>query len=180
MSRFAARAHRAARVHQPDDLHLVLFAVGQGRYAIDIMRIRQVLRAITPVPLPDAPPFVEGVVELRRAILPVIDLRRRFGLPPEPRTRQGRLLVVTLDIAGRRMVVALGVDRVIEPVRLPKSEHRPRPSLGDNRFFSGVVRHQEQIYLVLDLDALLTSTDEVALAASSGAPPTLLGDRMLP
>ncbi len=154
----------AARLHSPDDLHLVLFAVGEGHYAIDIMRIRQVLRPIVATPLPDAPPYIEGVVELRRAILPVVDLRRRFGLPAEERSRQGRLLVVTLVVEGRKMVVALGVDRVIEPVRIPKSEHRPRPSLGDNRFFSGVVRHGGSIYLVLDLDAILTTVDEIALA----------------
>ncbi len=174
----AARSHRAVRVHQPDDLHLVLFAVGQGRYAIDIMRIRQVLLPVDPVPLPDAPPFLEGVIELRRAILPVIDLRRRFGLPAQPRTRDGRLLVVTLTVEGRKLVVALGVDRVIEPVRLPASEHRPRPSLGDNRFFSGVVRYQEAIYLVLDLDAILTSTEQIALATS--APPSLGRSEPLP
>lgn len=158
-----SRAQRRDRSFSPDDLRLVVIEVGGTRYAVDIMRIRQVLRPLSIVALPKAPPFVEGVIELRGVILPVIDLRRRFDLPSRQSQAGVRFLVVTLVLGGQRMVVALIVDRVIEPIRLPKTAFKPRPATLGGNLLLGVIHDAGQLYMLLDLDQILSSTEKLDL-----------------
>src|SRR6185503_14313339 len=108
---------------------LVAFSVADGDYAIDIMRIKEIINPVRVTQVPKAPPFIEGVIELRGAILPVVDLRKRFDLPATPPTRASKLLIVVIEVAGRRMIVALVVDGVSEPIRVARDEVRPPPAL---------------------------------------------------
>jgi purine-binding chemotaxis protein CheW len=116
---------------------LCTFRVGGEDYAIDIMRVREIIRPLPITPVPRAPAFVEGVVRLRGEVIPVVDVRKRFGLPASPPTRKTKFLVV--HVAGRRL--GLVVDEVCEVLRLPRGELRPAPSLvglDAPRFFLGV------------------------------------------
>lgn len=144
---------------------LVAFGVGGGEYALDIMRIKEIINPVAVTPVPKAPPFIEGVIELRGAILPIIDVRKRFDMAATPPTRATKFLIVTMEIADVRMIVGLVVDRVSEPLRLPKGEIRPAPqlSLGERAFFTGVVQHHGQMLMVLDVDALLSSAEKQLL-----------------
>jgi purine-binding chemotaxis protein CheW len=125
-------------------LQLVSFRVGEVEYAVDIMRLKEIINPIRVLPVPKAPAFVEGVIELRGAILPVVDLRRRFDLPARPFERTTKFLIVGVEIAGRRMIVALVVDGVGEPIRVAKEQVRPAPVLARGResYFSGVVSYR--------------------------------------
>jgi len=154
-----------------DLAQMVAFTVGEGEYAVDIMRIKEIINPVKITAVPKAPSFIEGVIELRGAILPVVDLRKRFDLPAPPVTRASKFLIVVIEVAGRRMIVALVVDRVSEPVRVERAEVRPAPSLaqGEAAYFTGVVHHQESILMVLDLDAILSTTEKVTLAGLEGA-----------
>src|SRR4051794_6029966 len=76
-------------------LQLVAFSVGEGEYALDIMRIKEIINPVKITPVPKAPPFIEGVIELRGTILPVVDLRKRFDLAAGPATRATKFLVVS-------------------------------------------------------------------------------------
>src|SRR5207249_3232845 len=128
---------------------------------------------INPIPVtavPKAPSFIEGVIELRGAILPVLDVRKRFDLLPTPPTRATKYLVVGLDVGGvdvsARMIVGLIVDRVSEPLRIPKTEIRAAPQLAvaERAFFNGVVHHQGRMLMVLDVDALLSTGEKQTLS----------------
>jgi len=125
-------------------LQLVAFRVGDGEYAVDIMRIKEIINPIKVRPIPKAPPFVEGVIELRGAILPVVDLRRRFDLPVTPIERTTKYLIVVLEIEGRRMIVALIVDGVSEPIRVTRDHLRPPPILaqGPASYFNAVIHYR--------------------------------------
>jgi purine-binding chemotaxis protein CheW len=164
-----------------DIAQMVAFHVGDGDYALDIMRIKEIINPLPVTPVPKAPPFIEGVVELRGAILPVVDLRKRFDLPATAPTRQSKVMIVGISISGNRlgtasaeptpsselrMIVGLVVDGVSEPIRVPREQLRAAPPLtqGANPYFSGMVRHQGKILMVLDLDAILSSTEKVSLA----------------
>jgi purine-binding chemotaxis protein CheW len=134
-----AREPPAQRSRGTDDaiVQLCTFRIGGEDYAIDIMRVREIIppRPITPVPR--APAFLEGVIRLRGEVVPVLDVRKRLGVPPAPDARRSRFLVA--NVAGRR--IALVVDEVCEVVRLPRREIRVAPALGDDgapRFFLGV------------------------------------------
>lgn len=118
-------------------VQLCTFRIGGEDYAVDIMRVREIIHPLPITPVPRAPPSVEGVVRLRGEVVPVLDVRKRLGLPPSPATRRTRFLVV--NVARRR--IGLVVDEVCEVIRLPRGEIRAAPPLGDDRaprFFLGV------------------------------------------
>ncbi len=132
----APGAPGAARPKDPL-VQLCTFRIGGEDYAIDIMRVREIIRPLPITPVPRVPAFVEGVVRLRGEIIPVLDVRRRLGVAASAQTPKTRFLIV--NVAGRR--IALVVDQVCEVLRLPLSEIRPAPALGNAaaaRFFLGV------------------------------------------
>jgi purine-binding chemotaxis protein CheW len=164
---FGSGANERNRPRERVELtQLVAFGVGQGDYAVDIMRIKEIINPVAVTPMPKAPPFIEGVIELRGAILPLIDVRKRFDLPPTPPTRATKFLIVALDIGAARIVVGLVVDRVSEPLRVPRSDVKPAPqlSVSERAFFTGVVAHHGKMLMVLDVDALLTSAEKQSLS----------------
>lgn len=130
----------AARAPGPADeplVQLCTFRIGGEDYAVDIMRVREIIHPLPITPVPRAPASVEGVVRLRGEVIPVLDVRKRLGLPAAAATRRTRFLVVT--VARRR--IGLVVDEVCEVIRIPRSDIRPAPPLGDDRsprFFLGV------------------------------------------
>jgi purine-binding chemotaxis protein CheW len=144
-------------------VQLCAFRIGDEDYAIDLLRVREIIAPLPVTPVPRAPAFVEGVVRLRGEVVPVLDVRKRLGAEVRPPTRKSRFLVV--HVAGRR--IGLVVDEVCEVVRLPRSHLRPAPALGDPgapRFFLGVCGGEAQgapghagsrMRLLLNVKALL-------------------------
>ncbi|HEX9306334.1 MAG TPA: chemotaxis protein CheW [Anaeromyxobacter sp.] len=142
-------------------VQLCTFRIGGEDYAVDIMRVREIIHPLPITPVPRAPAFVEGVIRLRGDVIPVLDVRKRLGLPATPPTRRSRFLLV--NVAGRR--IGLVVDDVREVLRLPRSEIRAAPSLGAPgapRFFLGVCggdasagRGAAALRLLLNVKALL-------------------------
>ncbi len=140
---------------------LCTFRVGGEDYAIDIMRLREIIPPLPVTPVPRAPSFVEGVIRLRGDVIPVVDVRRRLGLPLTPATRKTKILII--HVAGRRL--GLVVDEVTEVIRIPRTEIRPAPPLVDGqgpRFFLGVSggeggarRGAGRLRLLLNVRALL-------------------------
>ena len=132
-------ARAPARERAPDAplVQLCTFRIGGEDYAVDIMRVREIIHPLPITPVPRAPASVEGVVRLRGEVIPVLDVRKRLGLAASPPTRRTRFLVV--NVARRR--IGLVVDEVCEVIRLPRDEIRAAPPLGDDRaprFFLGV------------------------------------------
>jgi len=167
---FGGGANERAKVRDRVELmQLVAFGVADGDYAVDIMRIKEIINPVTVTPMPKAPPFIEGVIELRGAILPLIDVRRRFDLPSQTPTRATKFLIVSVDIGEQRAIVALVVDRVSEPLRVPRAEIKPAPrlSVSERAFFTGVVGHHGKMLMVLDVDALLSSAEKLTLSGLS-------------
>ncbi|HEY8377190.1 MAG TPA: chemotaxis protein CheW [Nannocystis sp.] len=144
-----------------EEIKVAGFYVGQGLYGIEIMRIKEVIQARPyPIrPVPYAPAIVEGVIQLRGVVIPVVDLRRRFGVPIDPAIEHLNKLII-VSVAGR--IAGLKVDRVLGELRVPTSSLRPSPSMlrpegdrGDNNIFSGVSRHGDDMVFVINLDVLL-------------------------
>ncbi len=133
----APRGDAALAGAEPGLAQLCTFRVGGEDYAVDIMRLREIITPLPITPVPRAPPFVEGVIRLRGDVIPVLDVRKRLGLPVTPPTRKTKVLIV--HVAGRRL--GMVVDEVTEVLRLPRAEIRPAPGLvegGGPRFFLGV------------------------------------------
>jgi purine-binding chemotaxis protein CheW len=134
--------------HDPSK-SLVGFLVGDVRYAVPIARVREIVNPIEMVPLPHAPPAVVGVADYRGEIVPIVDLRIRFGLPEAKATRKTKWIVV--DVAGRS--VSLVVDAVTGVFGTGGADLRPAPLLGggdDQRGIAGSTNHAGALVFVLD------------------------------
>ncbi len=143
-------------------VQLATFLLGGEEYALDIMRIKEIIHPLKITPVPKVPAFIEGVIELRGAILPIVDLRKRFDLPAPPPARSTKYVIVGIE--GR--IVGLVVDGVGEVLRIGRAEVRASPlTSGDAaRYFSGVCHHEGRIIMILDIDRILSSEEKISLA----------------
>ena len=164
-------------------VQLVAFELDGGDYAIDILRLKEVIQPVPVTVIPRGPTFLEGVVDLRGAILPVVDLRRRFGLPLAT-GRRGKFLIVAADVGlgpGRKLILALVVDRVREPIRVKATELKPAPPLAhidtDSRTFGAVATHDGRLHMVIDVDRLLGPRERAILAGRDFEPDPDRGPR---
>ncbi len=135
-------------------LQLVSFHVGEEEFAIDILGVQEIIRVVELTPVPNAPYFVEGVINLRGKVIPILDLRSRFGLPPTDRTNDTRIIVVEIT----KTVLGFIVDSVEEVLRLPESLIETPPSTGRGgsaEFHKGVGRVNGRLLMLLDLGQIL-------------------------
>lgn len=163
---------RNADKEKSDIVQLCGFRVGDEEYALGIERIKEIINPLPIRRVPKAPKYVEGVVELRGQVLPVIDMRKRFDVPPlndeelsdHAIQRARKYLIVPID---ERNQVGLIVDRVSDVLRVMRDTVGPPPPLTQNenaRYFAGVCHHRGRILMVLALDSLLSSTEKSNLA----------------
>ena len=149
---------------------LVGFQVGDVFYAVDIFRVREIINPLEIVVLPHAPDVVLGVAEHRGEVVPIIDLRRRFGLPSAAPTRRTKWLVVA---RGDRSV-GLVVDLVTDVFGSAGDDQREVPQLGHGdraRGIASVYAHQGSLVFVIDVDLVAEPAAEIdidAIATSAG------------
>ena len=141
----------------PTELQLAGFRLGDNLFAVDIMRIKEIVLPQRLSGMPLAASTLEGMINLRGAVIPVLNLRARFGMPPHP-GRAGKLMIVSL--AGRP--VALAVDEVEDVITVPVRELTPPPDMIDGvgaEYLVAVCLYNGELYMVLNIDALLRPAD---------------------
>jgi purine-binding chemotaxis protein CheW len=141
---------------------MIDFSIGARQYGVDIRRVREVIRVGDITPLPHAPGFVKGVVNLRGDVIPVIDLRQKLGIEAARGLATERLIVVEIE----EKLVGMIVDAVSHVVRLRPGQLEQAPSwlgglTGD--FVTGVVRQEDRITVVLNVETILTSDEKLEL-----------------
>lgn len=144
------------------EIQLACFKVGQELYALDIMRIKEIIRPQKLTPVPKAPAFIEGVINLRGAVIPVADLRKRFDQPISAENRKNRIVVCSL--AGR--IVGLLVDEVTEVKRYGRKDIAPAPQFikgPQADYFLGVARCDDELVMLLDLEKVLSNDEKIEL-----------------
>jgi len=144
------------------EIQVACFKLGDDLYAIDIMRIKEIIRPQKLVTLPKAPSFVEGVLNLRGAVIPVIDLRKRFDMPPLEIGQNRRLLIIAL--AG--CVIGIAVDEVTEVITIHVADIKPPPHVTQGvgaEYLLGVCLALDSMIMLLNPDRFLTGreTDEL-------------------
>ena len=133
------------------EIKLVCFRLGSDTYALDIMRIREIVKLQKLSGLPEAPAFVEGVINLRGSIIPVVDLRKRFGFSDINSSGESRLLITVVA----HQLVGLIVDAVTEVVTIPIRDLRPPPSVvkvAGYRYLIGVCLVRDVMVMLVNLD----------------------------
>ncbi|MGH7616599.1 MAG: chemotaxis protein CheW [Gemmatimonadaceae bacterium] len=149
-----------------DVLKFVTFQLGLDLFAVDVLSVDRVLRYTPPNAVPDVPPWIEGVVEHRGSVIPVVDLRRRVELADDSITPETRLLVFT----SRDGYVGAIVDMVHEVSVVPAADISPPPALFRGlagEFIRGIAKIQNQLVVILDVDRVLTSTDRIKFDQSA-------------
>ncbi len=143
-------------------LQLVTFSTGDEEFGVDILRVQEIIRTMAITKVPKAPEFVEGVINLRGKVIPIIDLRRRFGLQPKSHDKHTRIIVIEINT----MIVGFVVDSVSEVLRIPASTVEPPPPVVaglESEYISGVGKLEDRLLILLDLDRLLSRADIEAL-----------------
>jgi purine-binding chemotaxis protein CheW len=141
---------------------LVSFVIENEEFGVDILKVQEIIRTVEITRVPKSPEFVEGVINLRGKIVPVIDLRKRFGIAKRERDNETRIIVVELI----DKVVGFLVDKVKEVIRVEKSIIEPPPELTTNistNYITGVAKLQDRLLILLDLDRVLSSNEQERL-----------------
>jgi purine-binding chemotaxis protein CheW len=142
---------------------LVVFQLGDETYGIEISAVHEIIRMQSITKVPRTPEFVEGVINLRGRIVPVIDLHKRFNLPLEEETAHSRIIVV--EVKG--VTVGMIVDSVSEVLRLPQANiDPPPPAIAggiETEYLRGVGKWEERLIILLDLDKVLEQSEYNAL-----------------
>ena len=157
-----------AEIIENDEVQLVVFVMENEEFACGINNVREVLKMIRVTPLPRSLDFVEGVINMRGDVIPVIDLRKRFGLPEAERTDESRIIIVEVE----DRMVGLIVDSVTEVIRLMEKQIQDAPSQvagGRTDLIMGVGKIEQRMLIILNLDRILTSEEQIALAEISQA-----------
>ena len=150
----------------PTNIQLASFSLGDKLFAVDIMRIREILVPQKLSPLPCASDLLEGVINLRGSVIPVMNMRKRFEMPFIEGALVGKLLIVSLA----RQLLALVVDDVLEVISVPVADIKPpiqvAPGVG-MEYILGVCLSNNRVFMILDIDSLLCSHSTVHAAVSS-------------
>lgn len=139
-------------------LQWVTYHLDNETYGINVMQVQEVLRYTEIAPVPGAPDYVLGIINLRGNVVTVIDTRKRFGLPPEDTTDNTRIIIIETE----HHVVGILVDSVAEVVYLRQSEIETAPSVGNEdsaKFIQGVAQRGEELLILVDLNKLLTDDE---------------------
>ena len=145
-----------------DERQLVVFQLGAELYGVEIARVHEIIRLQAITRVPRAPAFVEGIINLRGKVIPVVDLRRRFGLPTAEHTRASRIVVVEIG----DQVVGLIVDAVSEVLRIAGATvEPPSPVVAgpESEYLHGIAKLPERLVMLLDLDRVLAREERRAL-----------------
>ncbi|MGI6409561.1 MAG: chemotaxis protein CheW [Gammaproteobacteria bacterium] len=139
-------------------LQWVTFRLEDETYGINVMQVQEVLRYSEIAPVPGAPTYVLGIINLRGNVVTVIDTRQRFGLPSAEITDNTRIVIIEAD----KQVVGILVDSVAEVVYLRESEIETTPNVGNEeaaRFIQGVCNKNDELLILVDLEKMMTAQE---------------------
>ena len=146
------------------DRQLVVFELAGEYYAVDIHRVESIIKMQEITSVPHAPEFVDGVINLRGEVLPVVDLRCRFGLDSIEDTKDTRIVVVAID----SMKVGMVVDGVSEVLNVNTDEIEPPSPMVttvDSGFIEGIAKQEKRLVILVDLAKLLSIQETKELKA---------------
>jgi purine-binding chemotaxis protein CheW len=149
------------------------FTLAGGDYAVGILQVKEILQYEGVTRVPSVPPSVRGVLNLRGAVVPVIDLAVKFGLAATPVTNRTCVLIVEASLEGERTVMGVIADAVREVLELGPEDIQPAPAFGTRLrldFLLGMAREEKAFVLLLDLDRVISAGEKELLAELADAP----------
>lgn len=151
-------ANRKPELHDDDLIQMVTFRIGEEEFGVDIIAVKEIIRLMQITMVPRAPEFIEGVINLRGKVIPVVNMRKRFNKPQHTPDSSTRIVVMELD----QKIVGFLVDGVSEVLRIPKTTvEDPPPVVAGigSEYIRGIGKLDNRLLILLDLDHLLGSID---------------------
>jgi purine-binding chemotaxis protein CheW len=149
------------------------FTLAEEIFALDISKVREVLEYTTVTKVPQMPRFMRGVINLRGGVVPVIDLRLKFGMSETERTVNTCIIIVEVDLDGETTVLGALADSVREVFELSPEDIEPAPKIGTRlrtEFLKGMGKKDDQFILILNIDKVFTM-DELSMFSATGDQP---------
>ena len=143
-----------------NDIQLVVFKLGREEYGVSILQVQEIKRITEITRVPHSPDYIKGVMNLRGSVLPVIDLKKRLGLPPEEYTEDTRIIIIKVE----EIVVGMIVDAVSEVTTIDQNNIEPPQAVVGGiaaDYLSGVGKLENRLLILLNTDAIIGIGQEV-------------------
>jgi purine-binding chemotaxis protein CheW len=141
-------------------------------FALDVGKVREILDYTNITKVPQTPDFMKGVINLRGSVVPVVDMRLKFGIPPQEKTVDTCIVVVEINIDGEATILGALVDSVQEVFELEPSQIESAPRIGTKLrtdFILGMGKRDDQFVIILDIDKVFSSEDLETVQNIAGA-----------
>jgi len=142
------------------------FTLAEEVFAVDVARVREILEISSITKVPQVPDFMRGVINLRGCVVPVIDLRLKFGMPETAQTVNTCIIVVEVDMDGENIVLGSLADSVQEVIEMEPSQIEAAPHIGTHlktEFLKGMGKHNEHFVMILDIDKVFSCAELTAV-----------------
>jgi len=162
-------AHGVNQVRVLQGGKFLTFLMANEKYGLEILKVREIMGMMDVTSVPTTPAFVRGVINLRGKVIPVVDLRLKFGLEAKEDTQRTCIIVVHLTHTAQEMTMGIIVDEVSDVLDIDQNQIEPPPSFGANirtNFILGMGKVDQKVMTMLDIDRVL-SDQEIALVESS-------------
>jgi chemotaxis signal transduction protein len=149
----------------------VTFLLGDETYAFDVNNTREVVDYTTITPIPSTPDWVRGVINLRGAVVPVLDIKQKFGMPLTEHTPNTCIIIVELSAGQETYVLGILADSVREVFEIEHSRIEPAPKFGSNistTYIHGIGRLENQFFVILDVERVFSARELAAAVGASG------------
>jgi purine-binding chemotaxis protein CheW len=160
-----AASNQTQNGFRSDDSQYLTFALSKEEYAIEILRVQEIKGYSAITPIPNTPPHIKGVMNLRGTVVPIVDLRIKFGLPDVEYNQFTVIIVV--NVSNR--VVGIVVDSVSDVLNISAEEVEPPPSLGagtDTSFLIGMAKSSDRLIAMLDIEKVIGIVDSTTAAVA--------------
>lgn len=146
------------------------FLIERETYGVEILKVQEIIEMVDVTQVPRTPPFVKGVINLRGKVIPVVDLRLKFGMEQKDVSRQTCIVVVYVQNGDERLTMGMMVDAVSEVLDIPGESIAPPPDFGsqvDTAFLLGMAKSEGLVRMLLDIDKVL-SNKELTIVKTTG------------
>ena len=146
------------------------FFIGEETYGLEILKVQEIIGMQEISKVPRTPEHVKGVFNLRGKVIPVVDLRLKFGMQEQERTRHTCIIIVNVQSGQKEVIMGVIVDQVSEVAEISEDEIEPAPSFGNQvatNFIMGMTKTKDSVKILLDIDKVLTEGDIEALQGAA-------------
>ncbi len=169
MAQAAVKEEVSSKAKRAQPGKYLTFRLGNEEYGIGILKVKEIIGMMPITPIPQTPPYVKGVINLRGKVIPVIDLRLRFNMEEAEYTERTCIIVVEVQLGSEHIMIGIVVDAVSEVAQIKEEDIEATPSFGttlDTSYILGMAKTDNSVKILLDIDQVLTQEELAALERS--------------